>query len=66
MRFLIFPVFQLACSNSGNLARGFSISFESPKSDKVALFTLGERSYDHLLILPAKSKGTISQDEGLG
>ncbi|TVY81690.1 Dolichyl-diphosphooligosaccharide--protein glycosyltransferase subunit wbp1 [Lachnellula suecica] len=38
-------------------ARGFEITFESPKSDKVALFELGARAYDHLLILPAKSKG---------
>ncbi|CAG8974985.1 hypothetical protein HYALB_00011169 [Hymenoscyphus albidus] len=38
-------------------ARGFSISYESPKSDKVALFTLGERAWDHVLILPPKAKG---------
>jgi oligosaccharyltransferase complex subunit beta len=30
------------------------------------LFTLGERSYDHLLILPTKSKGTIAQGTGSG
>ncbi|TVY23785.1 Dolichyl-diphosphooligosaccharide--protein glycosyltransferase 48 kDa subunit [Lachnellula hyalina] len=38
-------------------ARGFKLTYESPKSDKVALFELGERAYDHLLILPPKSKG---------
>ncbi|KAH6675045.1 dolichyl-diphosphooligosaccharide--protein glycosyltransferas-like protein 48 kDa subunit [Halenospora varia] len=38
-------------------ARGFSLSYESPKSDKLALFKLGERAYDHLIILPPKSKG---------
>ncbi|KUJ09781.1 dolichyl-diphosphooligosaccharide--protein glycosyltransferase-like protein 48 kDa subunit [Mollisia scopiformis] len=37
--------------------RGFSITFESPKSDKVALFELGERAYDHVLLLPTKAKG---------
>ncbi|TVY36104.1 Dolichyl-diphosphooligosaccharide--protein glycosyltransferase subunit [Lachnellula occidentalis] len=37
--------------------RGFKLTYESPKSDKVALFELGERAYDHLLILPPKSKG---------
>ncbi|KAI9737769.1 MAG: oligosaccharyl transferase glycoprotein complex, beta subunit [Cirrosporium novae-zelandiae] len=37
--------------------REFKISFESPKSDKLDLFDLGERAYDHLIILPSKSKG---------
>lgn len=44
----------------GFIARGFEITYESPKSEKVALFELGERAYDHLLILPPKSKGTTS------
>lgn len=35
--------------------RGFSLSFETPKSDP-ALFRHGERAYDHLLILPTKLK----------
>ena len=39
------------------LGRGFTISYESPKSESISLFRLGERAYDHLLILPAKSKG---------
>ncbi|CZT48494.1 related to oligosaccharyltransferase 48K subunit [Rhynchosporium secalis] len=38
-------------------ARDFSLTFESPKNEKVALFHLGERAYDHVLILPSKSKG---------
>ncbi|RAL12699.1 dolichyl-diphosphooligosaccharide-protein glycotransferase [Aspergillus homomorphus CBS 101889] len=38
-------------------ARGYDIAFESPKSDKLSLFDLGERAYDHLLLLPPKSKG---------
>ncbi|RDW66699.1 hypothetical protein BP5796_09448 [Coleophoma crateriformis] len=37
--------------------RGFQITYESPKSESVGLFTLGERAYEHLLILPSKSKG---------
>lgn len=40
------------------VARGFKLTFESPKSDKLALFEHGERAYDHLIILPSKSKGT--------
>ncbi|KAL2132912.1 hypothetical protein VTI74DRAFT_3161 [Chaetomium olivicolor] len=37
--------------------RGFQLSFESPKSESLALFHLGERAYDHLLFLPTKIKG---------
>ncbi|KAJ5223617.1 hypothetical protein N7468_008159 [Penicillium chermesinum] len=37
--------------------RGYDLTFESPKSDKLSLFAHGERAYDHLLILPPKSKG---------
>ena len=37
--------------------RGFSLTFESPKNEKLALFHLGERAFDHVLILPSKSKG---------
>lgn len=37
--------------------RGFSLTFESPKSEKVSLFELGERAYDHVLLLPTKAKG---------
>ncbi|KAJ5304125.1 uncharacterized protein N7443_003785 [Penicillium atrosanguineum] len=37
--------------------RGYDVSFESPKSDKLSLFEHGERAYDHLLVLPPKSKG---------
>ncbi|OAL51846.1 Dolichyl-diphosphooligosaccharide-protein glycosyltransferase 48kDa subunit [Pyrenochaeta sp. DS3sAY3a] len=38
-------------------ARGFSATIESPKADKLSLFKHGERAYDHVLLLPAKSKG---------
>ncbi|KAJ5099753.1 hypothetical protein N7532_006754 [Penicillium argentinense] len=37
--------------------RGYDLAFESPKSDSLSLFQHGERAYDHLLILPPKSKG---------
>ena len=39
------------------IARGYEASFESPKSENWSLFRLGERLYDHLLILPTKSRG---------
>jgi oligosaccharyltransferase complex subunit beta len=32
------------------------LSFESPKNDKLSLFRLGERAYDHVLLLPPTSK----------
>ncbi|KAF2197992.1 dolichyl-diphosphooligosaccharide-protein glycosyltransferase [Delitschia confertaspora ATCC 74209] len=38
-------------------ARGFHVRVESPKSEGVALFKHGERAYDHVLLLPGKSKG---------
>ncbi|KAG5983743.1 hypothetical protein E4U55_007271 [Claviceps digitariae] len=36
--------------------RGYQISYETPRSDHVKLFHLGERTYDHLVFLPAKVK----------
>ncbi|TEY65668.1 hypothetical protein BOTCAL_0137g00040 [Botryotinia calthae] len=38
-------------------ARGYELTYESPKNEKLGLFELGERSFDHLLVLPSKSKG---------
>lgn len=38
--------------------RGFHINYETPKSEGLSLFHLGERSYDHVLFLPTKSKGS--------
>ncbi|KAL1970975.1 hypothetical protein VTN77DRAFT_2809 [Rasamsonia byssochlamydoides] len=38
-------------------ARGYSITFESPKNEDLSLFKHGDKAYDHLLILPPKSKG---------
>ncbi|KAI1504941.1 dolichyl-diphosphooligosaccharide-protein glycosyltransferase 48kD subunit [Biscogniauxia marginata] len=37
--------------------RGFQITYETPKSESLSLFHLGERSYDHVLLFPTKSKG---------
>lgn len=42
------------------LDRGYKLTFESPKNDKLALFQHGERAFDHVLLLPPKSKGTLS------
>ncbi|PHH59294.1 hypothetical protein CDD81_3405 [Ophiocordyceps australis] len=42
----------------GDLAdRGFDISYETPRSEGLKLFDLGERKYDHILFLPTKVKG---------
>lgn len=38
-------------------ARGFHISYESPKSPSLSLFKHGALAYDHLILLPPKSKG---------
>ncbi|KAF9891186.1 oligosaccharyl transferase glycoprotein complex, beta subunit [Aspergillus nanangensis] len=38
-------------------ARGYNLDFQSPKSDQLSLFELGDRAYDHLLVLPPRSKG---------
>ncbi|KAL1840757.1 hypothetical protein VTJ49DRAFT_149 [Mycothermus thermophilus] len=38
-------------------SRGFDLSFESPKSESLSLFHLGERSYDHIIFFPTKMKG---------
>src|SRR2546429_1968769 len=46
-------------ANRNRVERGYKLTFESPKNDKLSLFHLGERSYDHLIILPPKSKGTF-------
>ncbi|KAK4697943.1 oligosaccharyltransferase complex subunit beta, partial [Lecanoromycetidae sp. Uapishka_2] len=39
------------------LSRGYKITFESPKNEKLSLFQHGERAFDHILLLPPKSKG---------
>jgi hypothetical protein len=38
--------------------RQFSITYETPKSESVSLFTLGARAFDHVVVLPTKSKGS--------
>ncbi|KAI2632887.1 Dolichyl-diphosphooligosaccharide--protein glycosyltransferase subunit WBP1 [Xylaria nigripes] len=37
--------------------RGFEITFENPKSKSLSLFHLGERQYDHVMLMPTKTKG---------
>ncbi|KAH8662220.1 dolichyl-diphosphooligosaccharide-protein glycosyltransferase 48kD subunit [Xylariales sp. PMI_506] len=37
--------------------RGFQITYETPKSSTLNLFSLGEREYDHIIFLPTKVKG---------
>ena len=36
--------------------RGYKITYDTPRSDDLNLFHLGERTYDHLVLLPAKVK----------
>lgn len=38
------------------IAKGFSLKIESPKTEGLSLFHLGARAYDHVLLLPPKSK----------
>ncbi|KAK0749416.1 Dolichyl-diphosphooligosaccharide--protein glycosyltransferase subunit WBP1 [Schizothecium vesticola] len=38
-------------------SRGFKLSFETPKSESLSLFHLGERAYDHVILFPSKLKG---------
>jgi hypothetical protein len=47
---------------SAIIARGFEITIDSPKNEKLALFQLGDRAFDHLLLLPSKSKGKAHFD----
>jgi oligosaccharyltransferase complex subunit beta len=37
--------------------RGYDITYETPRSEELALFRLGEKNYDHILFLPTKIKG---------
>ncbi|KAI4207100.1 MAG: hypothetical protein LQ348_000684 [Seirophora lacunosa] len=37
--------------------RGHKLLFKSPKDDRIALFQHGERAFDHIILLPTKSKG---------
>ena len=36
---------------------GIQISYDSPKSEYLKIFDLGETTHDHLVILPTKGKG---------
>ncbi|TGJ87950.1 hypothetical protein E0Z10_g865 [Xylaria hypoxylon] len=52
--YLYKPHHLLIASTTG---RGFDIAYETPKSESLSLFHLGERSYDHVLLFPTKAKG---------
>lgn len=47
------------CANHASCLpeREFKITYETPKSDSLTLFNLGERTYDHVLFLPVRTKG---------
>ncbi|KAL3965281.1 hypothetical protein ACCO45_002285 [Purpureocillium lilacinum] len=38
-------------------ARGYEIKYETPRSEELKLFQLGERAYDHLVFLPLQGLG---------
>ncbi|RDA93325.1 hypothetical protein CP533_2016 [Ophiocordyceps camponoti-saundersi (nom. inval.)] len=38
-------------------SRGFEITYETPRTEGLRLSHLGERTYDHIMFLPAKVKG---------
>jgi oligosaccharyltransferase complex subunit beta len=44
------------CPLTAPPARGLQLSFESPKKSGLSLFHLGNRAYDHVLLLPPTSK----------
>lgn len=47
----------LSNTDDETIARGFSTTIESPKADKLSLFQHDERAFDHVIVLPGKSKG---------
>lgn len=47
-------------STDTSIARSFELSFESPKTESLSLFKLGALAYDHVLLLPPKSKGPFA------
>lgn len=48
---------QTILTDDCHIGRGYRISFESPKNEQLSLFKHGERAFDHIIILPPKSKG---------
>jgi oligosaccharyltransferase complex subunit beta len=42
---------------AGLEGRGYQITYETPKSESLTLFHLGERTYDHAIFFPTKVKG---------
>lgn len=57
----VFPFFGVHGESLANqwraAGRGFKLSFETPKSESLSLFHLGERAYDHVILFPSKLKG---------
>ena len=39
------------------LDRGYHVTFASPRSEDFTLFKHGERAFDHIILVPPKSKG---------
>ncbi|CBY02388.1 similar to dolichyl-diphosphooligosaccharide-protein glycosyltransferase subunit [Plenodomus lingam JN3] len=54
---VLFDGSQLTIANAPIPARGFTTTIESPRSKGLSLLKHGERAYDHVVLLPAKSKG---------
>ena len=44
-------------NTDGIIDRGFELVYDSPKNEKLSLFLYGARAFDHILLLPPKSKG---------
>lgn len=45
-------------AKAASSGRGYKLSFRSPKDEKLSLFQHGERAFDHIILLPTKSKGS--------
>jgi hypothetical protein len=43
--------------------RSYQITYETPKSESLQLFYLGERTYDHIIFFPTKIKGARKTGE---
>jgi oligosaccharyltransferase complex subunit beta len=41
----------------GLTGRGFQITSDTPKSESLTIFHLGEKAYDHVIFFPNKAKG---------
>jgi hypothetical protein len=54
---------ETVCADQLATGRGFQLSFETPKSESLNLFHLGERTYDHIIFFPIKTKGNSSPSD---